>query len=399
MTGAAAAKAAVDRVTRRPTGKPSWPFLLIAGREGAGKSWSAAEASASDLIGRTLWVGVGEDDPDEYALIKGADFEIVQHDGTYRDILAAVEWATTQTSPDGRPVLVVVDSVTRVWDLLCDMAQDAANDRARRKRNQPGNRGQQGGDDVEADIHMDLWNVAKGRWANIVDTLRSHHGPVIVTARMDEVTVMAGGKPTTQKEWRVKAEKSLPYDVTHIVELPERGAAFLAKAKTARMEVPRRIPLPGFTVDRLWRDLGLAEVAPQDRAHSGIDRGQPTAPVTQIQPGGDDRVQVARLAGRAAVAAAKAADVPGVEDIRVRASQAGLLDLPVAAALTAEWAAQCPEVTPAVRLGEWIDACRAHVERASDSVANAAAAAGDPWAVPPTDGARDGADTEQGAGQ
>lgn len=69
--------------TRQPTGKPSWPILLLAGREKAGKSWAAVAASASDLIGRTLYIGIGEDDPDEYALIPGASFEIVEHDGTY----------------------------------------------------------------------------------------------------------------------------------------------------------------------------------------------------------------------------------------------------------------------------------------------------------------------------
>ena len=53
--------------TRRPSGKPSWPIVLIAGAEKAGKSWACAAASGSDLIGRTLWIGLGEDDPDEYA--------------------------------------------------------------------------------------------------------------------------------------------------------------------------------------------------------------------------------------------------------------------------------------------------------------------------------------------
>jgi len=152
-----AAGQALQRRTRRPTGKPSWPILLVAGREKAGKSWSCAEASGSDLVGRTLWVGVGEDDPDEYGNVPGADFEIVEHDGTYRDILAALQWATRQTSPDGRPVLVVLDSASRLWDLLCDMAQDDANRRAAKK----------GRASDEAEIHMDLWNVAAGRWTRI----------------------------------------------------------------------------------------------------------------------------------------------------------------------------------------------------------------------------------------
>ena len=51
--------------TRKPTGLPAWPILLIAGVPKAGKSYACAAASASPLVGRTLWVPVGEDDPDE----------------------------------------------------------------------------------------------------------------------------------------------------------------------------------------------------------------------------------------------------------------------------------------------------------------------------------------------
>ena len=64
--------------TRKPTGLPAWPILLIAGVEKAGKTYAAAAASSSDLIGRTLWVSIGEDDPDEYGAIPGARFEIIR---------------------------------------------------------------------------------------------------------------------------------------------------------------------------------------------------------------------------------------------------------------------------------------------------------------------------------
>jgi hypothetical protein len=238
-------------------------MLLLAGAEKAGKSWSCAEASGSDMVGRTLWIGIGEDDPDEYGSVPGADFEIVEHDGTYRDLLAAVEWAAAQPPTDGKPNLIVVDSMTRLWDLLCDMAQDAANARQSRKKD---------ADVSEADITMDLWNVAKDRWGHVLDALRSHQGPVLMTARLEEVTVMVKGKPTYDKTLKVKAEKNLPYDVGGIVQLPERGKAYLTGVRTTRMQVPERLPLPGFTVDKLWRQLGLADVVAGERHHHGVDR-------------------------------------------------------------------------------------------------------------------------------
>jgi hypothetical protein len=266
----ASAVAAVQRATRRPTGLPSWPILLLAGAEKAGKSWSCAEASASDLVGRSFWVGIGEDDPDEYGAIPGADFEIVPHDGSYRDILAALAWAAAQPPVDGRPNLLVVDSMTRLWDLLCEMAQEQANRRARAKRQNPSSKQQAAAEDEEADIHMDLWNIAKDRWGHVMDVLRSHQGPSLVTARLEEVTVVVKGKPTQDKTLKVKAEKSLPYDVGGIVQMPERGSAFLVGVRSARLQVPTRMPLPGFTVDKLWRQLGMHELQVGERHHSGI---------------------------------------------------------------------------------------------------------------------------------
>lgn len=261
--------------TRRPTGLPSWPMILIAGAEKAGKSWSCAEASASDLIGRTLWIGVGEDDPDEYAAIPGADFEIAEHDGTYRGIFNAIDAAVAAPPTDGKPNLIVVDSMTRVWDLVCDMAQDTANTRAKRKASRE-NRAP--GED-DAPISMDLWNTAKDRWQAIVAELRSHQGPVLLTARLDEVTVMDGnGKPTSAKTLKIKAEKSLPYDVGAVVQMPERGKAYLTGVRSARLQLPKPMPVPGFTVDKLWRDLGLHESAALGRVHAEVDRRDHDAP-------------------------------------------------------------------------------------------------------------------------
>lgn len=249
--------------TRKPTCLPPWPILLIAGGEKAGKTYAAAEASASDLIDRTLWVSIGEDAPDEYGAIDGARFEIVEHDGTYRSIITALTEAAAL--PDG-PHLIVVDSMTRLWDLLCDEAQATANRRAKAKADKY-NR-QPPAEDVQ--ITMDLWNAAKQRWQKVIDVLRDHSGPVILTARLDEVTLVdATGNPTKDKQLKVKAEKSLPFDVGAIVQLPKYGEAYLTGVRSLRFkpsptEVTR---LPEFTVDGLWRRLGLeGETSPRQHA-------------------------------------------------------------------------------------------------------------------------------------
>lgn len=252
--------------TRRPTGKPSWPIILMAGREGTGKSWTAAEASASPLVSRTLWVGIGEDAPDEYGIIPGADFEIVQHDGTYRDILRACTEIAALPVPKEGPILFVLDSGTRLWQLLSDMAQAEANARAKKKNSSYSG---------DAQITVDLWNIAAQRWNHVFDTLRAHRGPAIITARLEQVVIMDDrGKPTTEKQWKVQAHKSLPYDVAGLVEMQQRGDYLVTKMKSARIKLDKPKQFPGFTMDALWRSLGLADVEAGPRTHD--------APVVEV---------------------------------------------------------------------------------------------------------------------
>lgn len=253
--------------TRKPTGMPSWPILLLAGVEKAGKSYAAAQAAASELIGRVFWIGVGEDDPDEYGQL--ADFDIVLHDGTYRGILSALEAASAQPRVDGKPNLIVVDSMSRIWSLLTDAAQETANERATRKAAQ--GKGRAPGPDG-ADISMDLWNVAKQRWGHVLDVLRAHDGPVIVTARLELVTAMKDGKPTTDKEWKVVGEKNLPFEVGAIIQLRAFGEGYLTGVRSLRYRPSpaelTRLP-DDWSVDFLWQQLGLAEGAGA-RSHATV---------------------------------------------------------------------------------------------------------------------------------
>lgn len=243
--------------TRKPTGRPSWPVLLIAGSEKSGKSWACAQASASLKVGRTLWVSIGETDPDQYGAIPGADFEIVEHDGTYRGIVSVL--AEIASEPAGElPTLLIVDSMTRLWDMMTDAAQGWANARAK--------------NGAEGVITMDLWNKAKGYWGQIVKAILAHNGPVLLTARLEPVTVMdERGKPTPLKADKIKTEKSLPYDVDGVIELPERGKAFLSGVRSVAYQIPERVELGTFTVDALWDRLGLGEVSMRSVSHPVVE--------------------------------------------------------------------------------------------------------------------------------
>lgn len=228
--------------TRKPTGKAPWPMLLLAGVEKSGKSYACAALSASDLIDRTFYIEVGEGSADQYGALLGARYEIVEHDGSWKGILAACEAAVAEPT-DGKPHAIVLDSASELWALLSDEQQAIASKR---------------GKDT---ITMDQWNAAKKRWRKIIDTLRASKGPVILTARLDLVTVMKDGKPTTEKQWKARAEKDLPYEVDGVIELKEPRKPVVAGIRTVAFNVPAGGIVPkdqaAFNLDGFLRSLNI----------------------------------------------------------------------------------------------------------------------------------------------
>lgn len=250
-----------ERTTRRPTGKPSWPFIQLSGLEQSGKTWALLEASADPRIGRFLYVPFGEYSADEYGAIPGVDFEIVDHDGTYRDLFNAVAWAVSQPRlPDGRPNAVALDSGSPLWGLLSSEADKIARGRAAKKATRYG-RNAPGADD-EVQITMDLWNGAKERWNAIINLLSSHDGPAFITTRLEEVAVVDGnGEPTKERKWKPVAEKMLPYAVTATVQFRAYRHATLTGVKSVHMGVPLddSRSFPNFTVSALFDQLHLGD--------------------------------------------------------------------------------------------------------------------------------------------
>lgn len=259
--------------TRQPTGKPPWPMIVLAGVEKSGKSWAAAEFSASDLIDRTFWCELGEGAADQYGALPGARYEILQHDGSYASIRRELWAATQQPRLNGKPNAIVVDPVSALWTMLSNEAQYLANERARRAAEKNRKAPPIG----DRNIGPDLWNGAKNRWNTIIDLLRKHDGPVLLIARLELVTVMdKDGKPTTEKTWSIKAEKNLGFEADAIVRYtaPLRAELTGVRSVILRMEPGGVIPMPDFSVDGLLRQLGL-------------DQADATAPRTYVGPAPD----------------------------------------------------------------------------------------------------------------
>lgn len=236
----------------RPSCKVSWPLILVAGAEKTGKSYTVAELTGSDLIGETFWIEFGENTAEEYGAVPGARYIVADHDGTFNDVCRRVREAVAEPPRDGKPNLIVIDSVSLIWEMLSAEMQQVAN---RRKKADV---------DAESKITSDLWNIAKERWKKLIRILRTHNGPVVLVARLEVVAVMdASGQPTKDKTRKVQAHKSLPYAVDVIVQIPEYRKYQITGVRSLVFNMPpgETFDAPSdFTLDSLLRRMGLAEL-------------------------------------------------------------------------------------------------------------------------------------------
>ena len=218
--------------TRRPTGEASWPTLIVEGVEGAGKTYAALDFTADERVGAAYVVEVGEHRVDEYGAALG-DFEIVEHDGSLREVVAAVRDVMAQPPlVDGLPTVLVVDSATAWWDLVKREAERIARSSKSaqsRLREDP---------HAEIEVGHQAWNRAKDwAWWQVINDLRAWQGLTILTARADEVSKFVDGRPVAdQTEYRIEVERGTPFAVDGIVRMRHPAAPLVTVAKSLRPE-------------------------------------------------------------------------------------------------------------------------------------------------------------------
>lgn len=298
---------------RKPTGRTAWPFILLAGVEGGGKTWAAVEATTMEEVHRAFFIELGEGMADEYGQVPGADFEIIEHDGTVGMVREAIAWASEQTAPDGKHNLLIFDSLSELWALLSDNAQAEANRRATRK----GRRVPEGG----AQITMDLWNRATDVWEGIITQLRRFPGPVIGTARLEQVTLMdANGQPTKDKDWKIQAQKRLPYRVQVIVQARQPRTWTMTKIATTvpelQLEPGKEVTFKDFSVPQLLEKMGVGAgtVASTFREAVGDDSLSDEPKPAPAKPERSREDEVREFADKL-LAAEKAGDIEAVKRV------------------------------------------------------------------------------------
>lgn len=218
--------------TRQPTGAVPWPLILIEGREKAGKSWACAEFSTSDRIGQMYWIDLGEGSADEYGAIPGANYLVVEHDGSFASLYGAVEEIHTiagQAAAAGeKPVVLTIDAMTAEWDLLKDWA-------ANRAKGSTSNRKKLAADpNAEITVSTNYWNDANARHGKLMRLLMTFPGIVLVTARGKEVAVIGdNGQPVEgKKTYRVESHKNLAFDATCWVRVSRDAKAIVVGARS-----------------------------------------------------------------------------------------------------------------------------------------------------------------------
>lgn len=196
---------------RKPTGEIGYPLILLSGDEKAGKSLVPVVLSTSDRVGTVYWIDLGEGAADEYAALPGANYMVIEHDGSYRMILeqiTAIWHEAARALREGEPpVVIVVDSMSAEWTMLVNWTNDRA------KRSKHGQKVLRDDADAEIDPTSNLWNDANKRHKRVMDLLMTFPGIAIVTARGKDVMVMGpNGVPTTEKVRKPEGQKGLAYD-------------------------------------------------------------------------------------------------------------------------------------------------------------------------------------------
>ncbi|MBT9254442.1 ATP-binding protein [Phycicoccus sp. MAQZ13P-2] len=241
--------------TRKPTGRIPFPLVLLEGGEGSGKTYAQLALSADPRIKEAFHIDLGEGSADEYATL--GTYRVVEHNGTIEDILGQVRavkaHAVEQMAADPSAVVALtIDSVTALWSMLSDEARATAKARGKE------------------DPTMALWNKAKMKWRAVIDELMTFPGVCVVTARGHEVAEVLNGKPTTDKVWKVQAQKDLVFDVNVIVRFVGHQQAHLVKARSLRSELAipegRTLKMPGFTLaDLIFDRMGCGTEPTQVR--------------------------------------------------------------------------------------------------------------------------------------
>lgn len=247
-------------------GGSRYPLILVEGGEYAGKTTQAFELAelaepgaladgAVPIVSQTYVIAVGED-VDEFREIAPSALKL-PHDGTWHQIIGCVDWvaARAREAVDAGhpPVLLIIDSMTKIWDLLSQWAENRA-------RTADSNRTRLALDpNAAVDVHPSYWTPANRRHDQLVAKLTTMPAIVVVTARAGMVTVIdeRTGNPTKEREYRVRMQKDLGYATQAWVRVSQNEYPQIVGLRRVRGGIRPRKDDPLFVDPRTDRFKGV----------------------------------------------------------------------------------------------------------------------------------------------
>lgn len=241
-------------LTRQPTGEVGPPLILLEGEAKSGRSWKAAELTGSPLVGPAFWLEIGQTSADEYVKIPGADYLMLEHDGTFHRIHDRIrethDYAAYVSATGGKPVVLVIDVMGAEWALLSAWVDE------RNARTDNNKRLLAANPDAElTKAGRNLWNDANSRHNSIMRLLMTFPGIVVMIADGKEISATGpNGQPVAgQKSYRVEGQKDLDHDCTIHVRMKQGGGAQLIALRSVTagvrsdLEAAQKLP-PGWSL-------------------------------------------------------------------------------------------------------------------------------------------------------
>lgn len=201
-----------DLKTRKPDVTPQWPRVLLSGEPGVGAEWMAAQLTGDPRLAASFWLEIGDDsNADLYAQADGANFDVIDHDGTWRDLYEQLDTAWEMTREADLPVALIVTSMSGVRSML----NDAASAKGRRRHAAAlASRGLDPAgafsSESEVEVGPDIRSLMTARHQQLIGKIRTWPGPVVMTARETR---------TPDGHWLLRAHDQLGFDVTAWIRL------------------------------------------------------------------------------------------------------------------------------------------------------------------------------------
>jgi len=243
--------------TRPPTCVVPYPTILVEGPADSGKTWMFVQLTTSPLVGRCLLLDLGDGRGDEYgdAITGTPTYELIEHDGTWSSIIGQVEAAHAEAArahaAGEKPVVLCVDSGSRVWDMLKSWGNARAKGSIKHQRLLAWD------PNAEVRIPNNIWDDVRDRHNQFLHLLTTFPGITVITARGREMWIDEESTDPVPKmaSYKVDCHRDLLHAATVWIRLSLDAPPTIIGAQSKHLNITH-----GTDEARIVPDLNLADL-------------------------------------------------------------------------------------------------------------------------------------------